>query len=68
MRLGKAVVKMSVTSGESAVRLCGSEVAWFKSRRQKCRSSVIALLERQQHRLFPANPYTIRGEDRCYFV
>ena len=29
--------------GESAVRFCGSEVAWFKSRRQKCRSSVIAL-------------------------
>jgi hypothetical protein len=43
MFIGKAVVKMSVTSGKSAARFCGSEVAWFKSRRQKCRSSVIAL-------------------------
>ena len=42
MRFGMAVVKMPVTSVERRP-LCGSEVAWFKFRRQECRSSVTAL-------------------------
>jgi hypothetical protein len=38
MRLGKAVAKMSVTSLEAPARFLRLRVAWFKSRRQKCRS------------------------------
>jgi hypothetical protein len=37
MRLGMAVVKMPVTSVEAPAALRFG-VAWFKSRRQKCRS------------------------------
>ena len=67
MRFGMAVVKMPVTSVERQP-LCGSEVAWFKSRRQECRSSVTALRSSNSIAWFPANHCTIRGEDRCYFV
>src|SRR5215470_12966573 len=67
MRFGMAVVKMPVTSVERRP-LCGSEVAWFKSRRQECRSSVTALRSGNSIARFLANHYTIRGEDRCYFV
>jgi hypothetical protein len=42
--IGKAVVKMSVTSSEN-----------------RCPQG------QQQHRPFPANPITVRGEDVCYF-
>jgi hypothetical protein len=56
-----AVVKMTVASGRAPAVFCGPEVARFKSRRLKCRSSVL------QHRSFPADPITARGEDRCYF-
>jgi hypothetical protein len=65
MRLGTAVAKMSVTSVKAPTALRFG-VGWSKSRGRNAvaeRSS-----ERQRHLLFPANPYTIRGEDRCYFV
>ncbi len=53
--------------GKSAVCLADGGRG-FESRQQQCRSSVNALLERQQHRLVPRHSFTIRGEDRCYFV
>ena len=65
---GKAAVKMSVTSGESAAPLLRFGGRGFVYRRPKCRSSVNCSAERQQRHLFAANQFTIRGEDRCYFV